>query len=181
MANEFKGATLEEAVRAAVAMETRRRTPRLGNYAGDGRCNDLILEISDLKREAGRLSDAAARLEREADALRRSAARTLTTAALSALAGLAGSARGVSAALRILSQRSVRSISRGDILGLLSLLGPLGAAAGALYAASDLLKARQLADDAEEIERRAESIGDDLLTAVDQYDRIGCGAEQDIA
>ena len=56
--NEFKGATLAEAVKKATAAY---RQPRRYDAKDQRRCNDLILGIDQLKQQAGRHADEAER------------------------------------------------------------------------------------------------------------------------
>ena len=65
--NEFKGQTLNEAVRRA----TREYNPNFVEEKSQGRCNDLVLEISSLKSQIGRLADRSDALADQAEELRR--------------------------------------------------------------------------------------------------------------
>lgn len=170
--NEFTGATLREAVMKATAVYDRKASCETKSQR---RCNDLIREISVLQRDLGRISDEVKKLEREAETLRESAVVQLSLSALAAVSNLTGFLRALRVVLRRLKQKIPEKLTERDIVDLLSALGFVGAAAGALYAASQLREAQRLARQAEEIERNGSRVGDALLRAISEYDRIGCG------
>ena len=174
MSNEFNNKSLQGAVgQATLSYRRRRACPE--NKGGES-CNDLVLEISGLQREAGRLSDEASRLEGEADDLRRRAFLDLGFAGLAALGSPASAARGAALGLRMIASRSARSLTRRDVYDLLSLFGPIGAALQAVIAALELAEAERLSDLAEDLISSGERLGDELLAAVEGYERSGCGA-----
>jgi len=147
--NEFKGASLRDAVKQATAAYDRRSC----EVKNQRRCNDFILETSSLQREIGRLSDEANRLEDEADRMRESAMVDLGLSALAGLGALARALRGLSVVARRLRNKDSKRLTEREIVDLLHLPGPVGAAAGAVYAATQLREAQRLARRAEEIER----------------------------
>lgn len=174
MSNEFKGKTLEGAVARATA------SYRSGGAGVERKfsdsCTDLALEISDLKREVGRIGDEVSDLENDAEALRRDAFFELGFAALNALSNLAGAARGASAIAKLIAARSVRALTREDVFDLLGAFGPLATIGAAIKGVVDLIEADRLADKADRIANNGQRLGDDLLDAVDAYDRAGCGS-----
>lgn len=173
MTNEFNEKSLRDAISRATAAY---RKPRgaVEKKRGES-CTDLVLEITGLQREIGRLSDDASRLEDEAEDLRRRAVLEVGFAVLSALGGLAGSARGFAIAGKIIASRSVRNLTRGDVLDLLSFLGPIGSAIQALSAARDFAEADRLSGLADRLVSNGERLGDELLDAIEEYDLSGCG------
>lgn len=176
MSNEFTERTLRLAIARATAAF---RAPCLERKFGQS-CTDLAIEISDQKREAGRLSDAAAALEDDAEALRRDAAFELGFAALNAISNLAGAARTASVVAKVIAARSVRGLSRQEIFDLLGAFGPLATFAATVKAAVDLIEAERLADEADRLSADGERLGDELLDAVDRYDSAGCGSGDDL-
>lgn len=170
--NEFYGATLFEAARKATAAY--RHEPIIESK-DQRRCNDLVLEISSLKRTIGRAADDAERAARQADRLRNSARRELLLSALAALGTIARALRGFALAWRRLKNRDISRLTEREIVDLLSTLGPIGASLAALYAIENLREASRLARRAEEIEENAEKHGEQLLASVREYSRLGCG------
>ncbi len=170
--NEFTGATLEEAVRKATAVY---RRPPCCEKKNQNRCNDLILEISALQTDLGRLSDKIDRLEREAEILRETAIVQLSLAALAAISNLTGVLRAARIISRRLKQKKPEKLTERDIVDLLSAFGFIGAAGGAVYAAFQLQEARRLEREAEDVERNGSRVGGALLGLLREYDQIGCG------
>jgi hypothetical protein len=174
MSNQFNEKSLTRAISSATAAY-RHRSAGIERKRG-GTCTDLVLEITGLQREIGRLSDDAMRLEDDAEELRRRAGIEIAFAVLSALGALAGAARGFAITARVLASRSVRGLTRGDVLALMSFLGPIGAAIQVLVAARDFEEADRLADRADQLVSNGERLGDQLLDALVAYDRDGCGS-----
>lgn len=170
--NEFTGATLFEAARNATAAYDGKVHREFKNQR---ECNDLILQITALQRELGRLTDEIESLEDEAERLRDSAKLELALTVLAAISSLSGAFRAARIIMRRLRKRDPRKLSEREILDLLSLFGPIGSAAAALHAASQLREAQSLARRAEEIERNGERLGDEMLMAVEEYRGLGCG------
>jgi len=171
--NEFRGATLWEAVRKATAIYDRKNDRE--DRRRERRCNDLLLQISSLQRDLARIGDKADRLSDEADRLRRSARIDFSLAVLSALGGLAGSLRALAIVARRLKNKDPKRLKANDVLELLSFFGPVGSAFSALRAVAKLREAERLAQEAEEVERNGVRTGEELLAVLREYDRTGCG------
>ncbi|MHA7870913.1 MAG: hypothetical protein ACX939_01045 [Hyphococcus sp.] len=169
--NEFTGATLGEALRKATAAYHRTSICELKNHR---RCNDLILMISSLQNDLSRIADDIARLEGDADRLRDSVKVEVALAMIAAVSSLSGAFRAARIIIRRIKNKDPAKLTEREILDLLALFGPIGSAAAALHAASQLREAKRLARRAEEIERSGERLGDELIAAIREYDRIGC-------
>lgn len=174
MSNEFNGATLAEAIRAATAQERRKRCA----FEKKDICTDLAIELSDFKREATRAEDRAADLRREAESLadlaRQEASEALLDAALAA-AGYFGSA--ARAWRRMRSIRNLGDLRWGDYLRLLPFIGgALSSAHNALNAVRNSFKSKALAQKAREEQLAAEQLGDEIVRIADEYSRSGCDA-----
>jgi hypothetical protein len=171
--NEFTGATLWEAVRKATAVYDRKAHRE--DEVDQRRCNDLLLEMSNLSRDATRLADKADRLEDDAEDLRRAARNAGLLAVLGAVGGVASSALKAKRAAKALSRMTKGDLSRDTILDFLTAFSLLGAAAAALFAVQDLLESEKLAREAQELSDSAESMGTSYMQAFNEYKRIGCG------
>lgn len=170
--NEFRGATLAEAVGKATAVYRRGHGCEMKNQRS---CNDLLREIASLQQSLGQTADEAQRLEGDAERLRRDAYVELGLAALTALSTVSGALRGLRVVIRRLKAKRPGKLTADDIGDLLAMLGPLGAAYGALRAATKIREAETLARHAELLERGVEQVARELNSAVREYERPGCG------
>lgn len=174
--NEFKGASLAEAVRNATAVYGK-SWKRMGR---DDICFDLSRELSDFKREAARAEDRAEALRREAERLadeaRRDAKSALVETALAA-AGYFGSA--AKAWRRMRSVKNLGDLKWTDYLRLVPVLGAAYAAASdALDAVRNSNAARRLARQASTEEREADRLGDEIVRIAEASRRAGCGSRR---
>lgn len=170
--NEFRAAALKEAVRNATMVYKRSGTI---DERRQRRCNDLLLQMNHLSRQAGRHADEAERLADQAESLRREAIASGLLAIASLLGGLAASLIKGGRIARALSRMRKGNLSRETILEFLQIFGPIAFAASALLTAQKFLDSQELARRAQELSARAESDGEAYLAAFDEYDRIGCG------
>lgn len=172
--NEFTASSLALAVKKATAAYDRRRGFERKNV-----CGDLAFEFADAKRTAGSLLDDVERMRRDAEALeesaRRSARRAAVNAAIAAAVGFGTAAR----ALRIIARWRFRDLDRRDLISLVPVVGGgVAAALDALAAINDIQEARRLLRRAEQAERSADDLGDDILRLADEYRRAGCGRDR---
>jgi hypothetical protein len=171
--NEFNGASLGEAVRnATAAYGARGLHCELKNQK---RCNDLILEMNNLSREATRYSDRAGQLEREAESLKQEAIVDFGFAAVAALSGAAAALLRLKRILRVIGRFRQGKVSHDDLAELLNLIGPLASAIAALRAFSKLAEVQRLVREAEDLLDHSERLGNQYTAAVDEYVRYGCG------
>lgn len=70
----------------------------------------------------------------------------------------------------------MRALTRDDIFDLLRAFGPLATIGAAIKGVMDLIEADRLADKADRLANDRQRLGDELLDAVDAYDRAGCGS-----
>lgn len=175
--NEFKGADLKDAVRKATAAY---RQPEIELTDV---CSDLAIRLSDFKREAGRAADRAETLRREADRLASSARQAARDALLNAALAAAGYFGAAARALRRL--QSIRHLSElrwGDYLRLIPFVGSaFAASANALKAVKDSLEAETLSRKADDEEREAEQLGEEIVRIADEYTRSGCGENRNLS
>jgi hypothetical protein len=174
--NEFKGATLAEAVKNATAAY---RRPKRCEIKNQRRCNNLLLIMNNLSRQATRHADRAERLQSEADSLKREAAADFGFAAVAALSGVAAALLRLKRVLRVIGRARKGNISRADLAELLNLIGPAASALAVLQAISKFKEAERLIRDAEDFLDSAERIGAEYIENFDEYRRLGCGQEQD--
>jgi len=170
--NEFAGATLGEAVRNATAAY---RGKSLCEMKNQRRCNDLLLEMNHLSREATLYEDEADRLRAEADSLRREARNAGLIAIASLLGGLAAGLLKTRRVARALGQMREGDLSRKTILEFLQIFGAVGAAAEGIQFVEKLRGAERLASKAKDLSERAERTGESYLDTFNKFDRLGCG------
>lgn len=170
--NEFRGDALKEAIRKAT-----KAYGRSGENVErrQHRCNDLLLQMNHLSRQAGPHADEAERLADGAESLRREAIASGLLAIASLLGGLAASLIKGGCISRALSRIRKGNLSRETILEFLQIFGPIAFAASALLTAQKFLDSQELARQARELSARAETDGEAYLAAFDEYDRTGCG------
>lgn len=140
------------------------------------RCNYLISEIQDLKRELGRFADRMDAGEQRIEDLRKDAIRALLMGAAAALFEALGPlGKAIRIARRIEGLRGLRSLSRQDLFDLVEALVPLGVTIGALLQyVDDLAEMRQVVNDLEGFEASAEGLRDRMVPLIDEAQAIGC-------
>jgi len=175
--NDFRAETLKGAIKKATAAYQNR--PSLEHK---GVCSDLAFDFADFKREAGRALDRAEDLKRESERLEQSAREAGLTAVVSAaIAAAAGFGTAVRA-LRLLRRKRFKDLDRDDWLSLVPVWGGgISAAFNAYRAVRDSGEARRLAREAEAEERRADSLGDEIVRIANAYRRAGCNASRRIS
>jgi len=172
--NEFTADSFAGAIRKATAAYDRSQMCEVKNQR---RCNDLIVEINGFTRQATRFADEAERLEDDAEGLRREARDAGLIALASALGGVIGWAFKAKRIARTVGRMRKGNFSRETILEFLQIFGPIGSAFSFLRAVEKIREAEELLRRAQDLNDRAESVGEDLLQAVDEYDSIGCGED----
>ena len=173
--NEFTGRTLNAAIRAATAAYD---CDQKFNARTQRRCNDLIAELSKMSLQAARFADEAARLEREAEALRGQAAREGVVALLSFFGGAAAFFAKGKRAARALERMREGDLSRSTILEFLSAFGLVGGALSGYFAVEKYREAEKLNRQAQYLSARGQRFGEKYLSALDEYERLGCGVNR---
>ena len=171
--NEFKGATLAEAVKKATAAYNKAPVCEVKNQR---RCNDLILEISRLQSQIGFLQSEANSLLREANRLENDARAKLITGLLGAVAGTIVALRGVVAVIRMIRAIRAADVTVTQLDRMLGAIGVLGGALLALKAFDDFDKAREFLESAQNFEQDAQRKALLLEDAVGKYHDAGCSA-----
>lgn len=176
--NEFTGRTLAEAVRKATAAYDHKR--RRGDEDERERertriCDQLEREFDAFQRDVGDALRQAESLQREADALRRSARRSARDVVLNALLAASAAFGAAARALRLLSRKKFNDLSRRDWLSLLpGVAGSFAAAAAAADAIRDFEEAERLVNRAKREIQRADRLTEDLLRIESAFNQAGC-------
>ncbi len=172
--NEFSADSLALAAKKATAAYDRRARVDRKSV-----CSDLAFEFADAKREVGAVLDEVEDLRREAERLQETARSSAFVAGVSAAIAAAGAFGSAIRALRLLSRLRYRDLNRSDWISLIPFIGG-GVLAGyeAFKAVSGWREASRLIRQAEQTEKRADRLGDELLSLAEQYRRAGCGRER---
>lgn len=168
--NEFKGATLADAVRNATAAYDRKT-----HYQEKSYCRDLRSDYDAKKQEMDRIWDRIVDLQREVDGLKRQAAAAQLTALVSAAAVAAralANAKRIAGFLRRLrlDGRTLNGLQRNAPDGATALLS----AATALAGQSALSEVRELEQEITRLKARYDQIVDDMMGFAESFARANC-------
>lgn len=172
--NDFRGATLAEAIRKATADYRRGRAAPGSNPF----CDRLISRFDAKKVKADHLLDRITDIEREIDGLKDTARAAGLAAALSALAAAGGALATLARVARALRRLRLGKATRQDLLALIPVFGPAASAIiSSLDAASALKKAERLKSEVQRLKASYADLTDDLLAIAEQYEDANCHLE----
>ena len=168
--NHFKGATLAEAVRNAMAAY--RKT---GALEAKSVCSDLRTEFDRKKIGFDHIHDRIVDMQREADRLEDQARDARNAALLSALVTLGGALGSAARGLNKLRRLRLGKFTRRDLLDLVPVVGgALSTGANALNAMSAFSEARRLKQEIERLKSQNDMLGDELIGIAVSYENSNC-------
>lgn len=168
--NEFKGASLAEAVRNATAAY---RKP--GIIKANSFCDTLIRRFDSKKIRADHILDRVTELEREVDNLRDAARAAGLAAALSALGAASGALGSLARVLRIIRRLRLGKATRRELSELVPIVGSaFSALISAFGAASALEQARRLEREVERLKAQYDNLTDELIEITEDYADSNC-------
>ncbi len=163
--NEFKGASLAEAVRNATAAYRRRPV-----YECKRSCAEVEIRVELAKNKLADQADRAEELGRRAENLAREARRKALVAAVEAFIAIAGPLGAFGRAARLIARLSKGKLDLQDVQKLVPAIAAVLAAKDALDAIGELSEARTMARQAESLMRSAENTRDDLFELIREFD-----------
>lgn len=140
------------------------------------RCDYLVFEIQDLKREIGRLADRMEEGKRRIKDLREDAMRALLMGAAAALFDAIGPlGDAIQVARRISKISDVRNLTKADVFELLQAFVPLGVTIGSLAQfVNDLVEVQDVIDALESYEASGEDLAWQMGVLLDEAEELGC-------
>lgn len=140
------------------------------------RCDYLVFEIQDIKREIGRLADRMESGERRIKDLREDAIRALLLGAAAALFDAIGPlGDAIQIARRISKISDVRKLTKADVFELLQAFVPFGVAIGSLAQfVDDLVEIQEVIDALERYEASGEDLAGQMDVLLDEAEDLGC-------
>lgn len=147
-----------------------------GPHLRKDRCDYLVFELQDLKREIGRLADRMAEGEKRIRELREDAIRALLLGAAAALFDAIGPlGDAIQIARRISKIGDVRKLTKADVFDLLQAFVPFGVAMGSLAQfVDDLVEIQEVIDALEGYEASGEGLAGQMDVLLDEAEELGC-------